>query len=103
MIKGLPSAAATRRRRKKKREKRYEVEADQSPRRSAIVGRRDRLAGRSPRFDREGRGRDLETEMLVVASERSQICQRPRLLRQPGQEPESERARRTDRSHVFPR
>jgi hypothetical protein len=71
MIKELPSAAATRRRRKKKREKRYEVEADQSPGRSAIVGRRDRLAGRRAGPDRARGGRDAETEMLVVASERS--------------------------------
>src|SRR3954453_15520403 len=108
MINVLPSAAAARRRCKKKRckkkrEKRYEVEADQSSRRSAIVRRRHRLARRSPCLDRARRGRHAETQMLVVAAERSEIRQRPRLLAQSCQKPESERARRADRGHVLSR
>ena len=42
----------------------------------------------SPAIIGRAAGRHDETEMLVVAAERSQIRQRPRLLRQSGQAPE---------------
>src|SRR3954467_4908244 len=46
-----------------------------------------------PRTDRPRRSRDAEAEMLLLAAERSQIRQRPRLLRQSREEPEGERPR----------
>ena len=49
------------------------------------------------RHHRAGAGCHHQTQIVVVAAQRRQICQRPGLLRQPGQEPEGERARR-DRS-----
>src|SRR5579859_767376 len=53
--------------------------------------KRNRALARDRRPRRSG---DLEAQVLLVAAERSQIRQRPRLLRQPRQEPEGERARR---------
>ena len=52
---------------------------------------------------RAGRSRHDEDEVLIVASQRSQIRQWPRLLRQSRQAPEGERPRRADRGHVLSR
>src|SRR5882672_7608008 len=55
------------------------------------------------RHHRACAGRRDENEMFIVASQRSQMCQRPGLLRQSGEESESQRAWRADRSRFLPR
>src|SRR5580704_19560281 len=62
-------------------------------------GRDDIIA----RDHRSGAGRYIKAQVFVVASQRSEICQRTRLLRQSGEEPEGQRARRADRGQLFSR
>ena len=59
--------------------------------------------GSGARHHRQGPGRHDQAEAFLFARQRSQIRQRPRLLRQPGQAGESQRLGRADRDRLLPR
>ncbi len=84
-------------------EKAHDDSAAQPPPLHPVIDGSGQPARRLTRDHRPRRGRDVEAEMLLLAAQRSQIRQRPRLLRQPRQADQRQRPGRADRRHVLSR